>query len=66
MTKIYADTDVCRWHLAQLNLEVTDEIVAGSHGMFHMPYPYDTNFEYKNDPKYSNIIKNEIQYKIYF
>lgn len=47
MTKIYADTDVCRWHLIQLNLEITDQITAGEPSVFHMPYPYDATFEDK-------------------
>lgn len=44
---IYADTDVCRWHVARLNLEISDEIIAGQPAVFHMPYPYDGNFEAK-------------------
>jgi hypothetical protein len=45
MTKIYADSEVCRWHLGQLNLEILEEITAGHPAVFHMPYPYDTRFE---------------------
>jgi hypothetical protein len=47
MNRIYADSDVCRWHLTQLNLEITDEITASSSAVFHMPYPYDPEFEIK-------------------
>ena len=47
MTKIYADTDVCRWHLTQLNLEISDEITPDSPAVFHMPYPYSSKFEDK-------------------
>ena len=47
MTKIYADTDVCRWHLSQLNLEISEEIVAGEPAVFHMPFPYNKIFENK-------------------
>ena len=47
MQKIYADTDVCRWHLTQLNLEILPEITAGSPAVFHMPYPYSSDFETK-------------------
>jgi hypothetical protein len=45
MTKIYADSEVCRWHLARLNLEILEEITAGSPAVFHMPYPYDSDFD---------------------
>jgi len=47
MKKIYADTDVCRWHLNQLNLEILEEITAGNPAVFHMPYPYDSSFDLK-------------------
>jgi hypothetical protein len=47
MTKIYADSEVCSWHLARLNLEILEEITAGQPAVFHMPYPYDTRFEAK-------------------
>ena len=47
MTKIYADTDVCRWHLTQLNLPISDEILAEHPAVFHMPFPYDLGFEDK-------------------
>ena len=47
MHKIYADTDVCSWHLTQANLEKTDKITAGSPAVFHMPYPYDSSFDSK-------------------
>lgn len=47
MLKIYADTEICRWHVAQLNLEISDEITAGHPAVFHMPYPYDPSFETK-------------------
>ena len=47
MKKIYADTDVCRWHLNQLNLEILEKITAGNPAVFHMPYPYDSSFETK-------------------
>lgn len=46
---IYADTDVCRWHIAQLDLEISDEIIAGQPAVFHIPYPYDSNFKAKID-----------------
>jgi hypothetical protein len=45
MNKIYADTDVCSWHLGQANLQKTEEITAGSPAVFHMPYPYDSSFD---------------------
>jgi len=47
MTKIYADSEVCSWHLAQINLEIINEIAAGHPAVFHMPYPYDPGFELK-------------------
>lgn len=47
MTKIYADTDVCRWLLSRLNIETTNEITAGHPAVFHMPYPYNPNFDDK-------------------
>ena len=45
MKNIYADTAVCRWHLIQLNLEILEELTAGSPAVFHMPYPYDSDFD---------------------
>lgn len=47
MTKIYADSEVCSWHLSQLNLEILEEITAGHPAIFHMPYPYDSRFDAK-------------------
>ena len=47
MMKIYADTDVCAWHLHQLDLEISNEIVPDSPAVFHMPFPYDKQFEDK-------------------
>jgi hypothetical protein len=47
MTKIYADTDICHWHLTQLNLPISDEILAEHPAVFHMPFPYDLGFEDK-------------------
>jgi hypothetical protein len=47
MKKIYADSEVCSWHLSQLNLEILEEITAGHPAVFHMPYPYDSSFETK-------------------
>jgi hypothetical protein len=45
--KIYADTDVCAWHLRQLDLEISKEIVLDSPALFHMPFPYYKQFEDK-------------------
>jgi hypothetical protein len=47
MNKIYADSDVCRWHLTQINLEISEEITADSPAVFHMPFPYSADFELK-------------------
>ena len=47
MTKIYADTDVCSWHLAQINLEIINEITADHPAVFHMPFRLDIDFENK-------------------
>jgi hypothetical protein len=47
MKKIYADTDVCRWHLSQLTLEILPEITSGHPAVFHLPYPYDSGFDLK-------------------
>ena len=45
MKKIYADSEVCSWHLAQINLEIINEITADHPAVFHMPYPYDSDFD---------------------
>jgi hypothetical protein len=47
MNKIYTDSEVCRWHLTQLGLEILSEVTADSPAVFHMPYPYDPEFELK-------------------
>ena len=47
MKKIYADSDICRWHLNQLNLEISEEIIDGCLAVFHIPYPYDPSFSDK-------------------
>jgi len=36
---IYLDTDVCRWHVNQLNLDENLNVA-----VFHMPYPYTVSF----------------------
>jgi hypothetical protein len=45
--KIYADTDVCAWHLRQLDLEISKEIILAGPAVFHMPFPYNKQFEDK-------------------
>jgi hypothetical protein len=47
MKKIYADTGICSWHLNQLNLLKSEEIIAGHPAVFHMPFPYTSNFDTK-------------------
>jgi hypothetical protein len=50
---IYADTDVCRWnigqlnYLGQLNLQLAKDLAAGAPAVFHWPCPYDPNFSVK-------------------
>jgi hypothetical protein len=50
---VYADTDVCRWNLTQLNylallnLQFVDEPIADAPAVFHWPCPYDKSFEDK-------------------
>jgi hypothetical protein len=47
---IYADTDVCRWHLDQIKQENTQdlEVFKAAPGLklavFHVPYPYDRGY----------------------
>ena len=53
-TYIYLDSDSCRWHLDQLEITInrTTDIIEFLNyqskrkvGMFHVPYPYNADFE---------------------
>lgn len=40
---IYADSGVCEWHLAQINLQATQDITAKK-ALYHVPFPYDRGY----------------------
>jgi hypothetical protein len=60
---LYADTDVCRWNISQLNylallnFQFENELVANVPAVFHWPCPYDQNFEDKISELYLYVLK---------
>lgn len=45
--KVYTDTDICRWAVAQVGLDDYKELLPGNPAVFHMPFPYDSGFDVK-------------------
>jgi hypothetical protein len=44
MTKIYADSEVCRWHLKQIGIDSVTTMNPSIDGaVFHVPFPYRDN-----------------------
>lgn len=42
---VYTNSDVCRYHLNCLNITPTDNIALAAQAVFHIPFPYNTDFE---------------------
>ena len=42
---VYTNSDVCRYHLNCLNITPTDNIALATQAIFHIPFPYNTDFE---------------------
>ena len=51
MTKIYADTKVCQWHIKQWydnSVEILDNLNGAETAVFHVPYPLGNSTEFHN------------------
>jgi hypothetical protein len=42
---VYINSDVCRYHLNCLNITPIDNIALATCAVFHIPFPYNSNFE---------------------
>ena len=42
---VYTNSDVCRYHLNCLNITPIDNIALATQAVFHIPFPYNTDFE---------------------
>ena len=60
--KIYGDTPVCKWHIEQLNLEFSSEIVAGAPAVFHMPMPMHHYFQDKISPWFQEQVSYAVNH----
>jgi hypothetical protein len=59
MTKIYADTKVCQWHIKQWydnSIEILDDLNGADSAIFHIPYPLEDSREFRN--KLNLAVKN--------
>jgi len=51
MTKIYADTEVCQWHIKQWydnSIEILDNLNEAEIAIFHVPCPFGNSTEFHN------------------
>ena len=46
---VYTNSDVCRYHLNCLNITPIDDIALAAQAVFHIPFPYNTDFELEVD-----------------
>ena len=42
---VYTNSDVCRYHLNCLNITPISDITLATRAVFHIPFPYNTDFE---------------------
>jgi hypothetical protein len=42
---VYTNSDVCRYHLNCINITPIDNIALANQAVFHIPFPYNSNFE---------------------
>lgn len=45
LANVYTNSDVCRYHLNCLNITPINDITLATHAIFHIPFPYNPNFE---------------------
>ena len=46
---VYTNSDVCRYHLNCLNITPINNIALATQAVFHIPFPYNTDFELEVD-----------------
>jgi hypothetical protein len=67
MTKIYADTEVCQWHIKQWydnSIEILDDLNGAETAIFHVPYPFGNSTEFHN--KLNQAVKTCNQVAVLF
>lgn len=42
---VYTNSDVCRYHLTCINITPINDIALAAQAVFHIPFPYNTDFE---------------------
>jgi len=59
MTKIYADNEVCQWHIKRWldnSIQILDDLDRADSAIFHIPYPLGDPREFRN--KLDRAVKN--------